>query len=58
MNDLHKDHEVRWWFTTVGKGNKQRQIAASDTMVTALLRWRRFHGLATQLSPVDKSRCC
>ena len=33
MNDFHKDHEGRWWFTTVGKGNKERQIAVSDTML-------------------------
>jgi len=31
MNDFRKDHENRWWFTTVGKGNKERQIAVSDT---------------------------
>jgi len=27
MNDFHKDHDGLWWFTTVGKGNKERQIA-------------------------------
>lgn len=24
MNDFHKDQDGRWWFTTVGKGNKER----------------------------------
>jgi len=35
MNDFHKDHENRWWFTNVGKGNKERQIAVSDTLLAA-----------------------
>jgi len=41
MNDFHKDHDGLWWFTTVGKGNKKRQIAVSDTMLAALKRWRK-----------------
>lgn len=45
MNDFHKDHAGRWWFTTAGKGNKERQVAVSDTMLVALRRWRRFQGL-------------
>lgn len=55
MNDFHKDHAGRWWFTTVGKGNKERQIAVSDTMLAAMRRWRRFQGLSVSPSPVDKS---
>ena len=27
MNDFARDSDNNWWFTTVGKGNKQRQIA-------------------------------
>lgn len=46
MNDFHQDHEGRWWFTTVGKGNKERQIAVSDTMLVALKRWRQYRGLS------------
>lgn len=38
MNDFHKDHDGLWWFTTVGKGNKERQIAVSDTILAALRR--------------------
>jgi site-specific recombinase XerD len=40
MNHFHRDSEGHWWFTTVGKGNKQRQIAVSDAMLQALKRWR------------------
>jgi len=54
MNDFNKDHAGRWWFTTVGKGNKERQIAVSDTMLAALRRWRRFRGLFALPSPADK----
>lgn len=40
MNDFAHDSDNNWWFTTVGKGNKQRQIAVSDEMLGALKRWR------------------
>lgn len=46
MNDFTKDSEGNWWFTTVGKGNKKRQIAVSDTMLKSLIRWRLFLGLS------------
>ena len=55
MNDFHKDQEGLWWFTTVGKGNKERQIAVSDTMLAALKRWRKFLGLSVLPSPADES---
>ena len=29
MNDFKRDHDGLWWFTTIGKGNKERQIAVS-----------------------------
>lgn len=45
MNDFSKDHEDNWWFTTVGKGNKERKIAVSNTMLAALARWRKHLGL-------------
>ena len=40
MNDFKRDHDGNWWFTTVGKGNKERQIAVSHAMLAALKRWR------------------
>ncbi len=55
MNDFHRDHHNLWWFTTVGKGNKERQIAVSDTMLKALERWRQFLGLTPLPSLADQS---
>ncbi|OGV52094.1 MAG: integrase [Legionellales bacterium RIFCSPHIGHO2_12_FULL_42_9] len=46
MNDFSKDSNGHWWFTTVGKGNKKRQIAVSDAMLASLARWRQFLGLS------------
>lgn len=48
-------HDGLWWFTTVGKGNKERQIAVSDAMLKALKRWRKHLGLSALPSPGDNS---
>ena len=40
MGDFFKDDEGSWWFKTVGKGNKMRQIAVSQSMLEALKRYR------------------
>lgn len=53
MCDFHRDHDGNWWFTTVGKGNKERQIAVSDAMLTALKRYRKYLGLSSLPSPAD-----
>jgi len=53
MNDFAKDSNGHWWFTTVGKGNKERQIAVSDDMLRSLTRWRLFLGLTPLPSPAD-----
>ena len=55
MNHFYRDSEEGWWFTTVGKGNKQRQIAVSKAMLEALKRWRQHLGLSTLPSPADQS---
>lgn len=55
MNHFFKDHDENWWFTTVGKGNKQRQIAVSDSMLKALQRWRAHLGLSSLPSLADQS---
>lgn len=55
MHDFERDSDGNWWFTTVGKGNKQRQIAVSDTLLAALKRWRKFLGLSLLPSPADHS---
>ncbi|CAM2803175.1 tyrosine-type recombinase/integrase [Legionella worsleiensis] len=55
MNDFAKDSNGHWWFTTVGKGNKERQIAVSEAMLESLIRWRSFLGLTPLPSPADNS---
>lgn len=55
MNDFAKDSEGSWWFTTVGKGNKERQVAVSDAMLESLIRWRSFLGLPSLPNASDNS---
>ena len=55
MNDFNRDSDGNWWFTTVGKGNKERHIAVSDAMLNALRRWRKYLGLSTLPSAADNS---
>jgi site-specific recombinase XerD len=55
MNDFQKDHDGNWWFTVVGKGNKEREIALSDAMLKALKRWRAHLNLSPLPSPADQS---
>ena len=55
MNDFRKDNDNNWWFTVVGKGNKEREIAVSDSMLQALKRWRTHLNLSPLPSPADKS---
>lgn len=55
MNDFAKDNNGHWWFTTVGKGNKERQIAVSEAMLESLVRWRVFLGLSPYPSVADNS---
>lgn len=55
MCDFWLDHDGAWWFTTVGKGNKERQITVSKAMLAALKRYRRHLGLSPLPSPNDKT---
>lgn len=55
MNDFAKDRQGNWWFTTVGKGNKERQIAVSDSMLEALKHWRKHLKLSPTPSKTDDS---
>ncbi|HEV2613866.1 MAG TPA: site-specific integrase [Gammaproteobacteria bacterium] len=48
MQHFYKDGDANWWFKTVGKGNKERDIAVSDAMLNALKRYR----LSLNLSPL------
>ncbi len=55
MNDFTCHSDNNWWFTTVGKGNKQRQIAVSNAMLAALKRWRIYLKLSPLPSLSDSS---
>ena len=55
MNHFIKDNDENWWFTTVGKGNKQRNITVSDAMLSSLKRWRKYLGYSALPSPDDNS---
>jgi site-specific recombinase XerD len=48
MGHFYQDSSSNWWFMTVGKGNKMRQIAVSDSMLNALKRYRK----SLDLSPL------
>lgn len=45
MGHFQRDPEGNWWFLTVGKGNKEREISVSDNMLNALRRYRSSRGL-------------
>jgi site-specific recombinase XerD len=40
MGHFFRDHNGLWWFKTVGKGNKERNISVSDSMLEALKNYR------------------
>lgn len=51
MGHFHKDMDNNWWFKTVGKGNKERDISVSNAMLEALKRYRQKQGLSSLPSP-------
>lgn len=51
MGDFAIDGDGNWWFTTVGKGNKQRNISVSDAMLAAFKRYRLSLGLSELPAP-------
>lgn len=55
MGHFQVDQEGNWWFLTVGKGNKEREISVSDAMLEALQRYRRSRGLPALPSPGESS---
>lgn len=54
MGHFQIDLEGNWWFKTVGKGNKEREISVSDAMLTALKRYRNSRDLSELPSPGDE----
>jgi len=55
MGNFNMDLDGNWWFTTVGKGNKERDISVSDAMLDALKRYRSFLGLSPLPSPSEST---
>ena len=55
MGHFQADQEGNWWFNTVGKGNKEREISVSDAMLDALQRYRHSRGLSALPSPGEAS---
>jgi site-specific recombinase XerD len=54
MSDFFRDTNDDWWFKTVGKGNKMRQIAVSSEMLEALKQHRTYLGYPPLPSPDDQ----
>jgi len=55
MGHFQVDQEGNWWFLTVGKGNKEREISVSNAMLDALKRYRISRGLTSLPSPGEAS---
>lgn len=51
MGHFQLDQEGNWWFITVGKGNKEREVSVSDAMLESLKRYRLSRGLSPLPSP-------
>lgn len=46
---IHEEGDVQvktWWFSVIGKGNKQRKIPVSDDLLKSLRRYRESQGLS------------
>jgi site-specific recombinase XerD len=46
MGSFAPDKRGLWWFTTIGKGNKVRDVAVPDELLLALKRYRQTIGLS------------
>lgn len=55
MGNFCRDSEGRWWFFTVGKGNKERKISVSMAMLNALKDYRKSLKLPPLPSPNEKT---
>lgn len=54
ISDFSPTTNGNWWFRTVGKGNKMRQIAVSDNMFEALKEYREYLGYSSLPSSDDQ----
>ena len=55
MGHFQSDQEANWWFVTVGKGNKEREISVSNAMLEALKRYRLSRGLSPLPGPGEST---
>ncbi len=55
MGHFQADQEGDWWFSTVGKGNKEREISVSDAMLEALKRYRLSRSLPGLPAPGEST---
>lgn len=55
MGHFYKDMDNNWWFKTVGKGNKERDISVSNAMLEALKRYRISLELSSLPSPGEST---
>ena len=55
MGHFQMDQEENWWFLTVGKGNKEREVSVSDAMLEALKRYRLSRGLPPLPAPGEST---
>ncbi len=55
MGHFFRDTGGRWWFRTVGKGNKERTVTVCDAMLQALRRYRRSRGLTALPLPDENT---
>jgi integrase len=46
MGNFAPDKRGLWWYTTIGKGNKIRDVAVPDELLTALKQYRAMLGLS------------
>ena len=53
MCHFYQDSHKNWWFHTVGKGNKERDITVNDGMLKALKRWRGYLKLSPSLPTIN-----
>ena len=51
MQHFFRDQDNNWWFKTVGKGNKERNVTVSDAMLAALKRYRQALDLPALPTP-------
>ncbi len=49
MGHFYQDSQENWWFKTVDKGNKERDITVNEAMLGALARYRHHRGLTPAL---------